>query len=263
MGKNVYIHGVHSEEQGRLRLLNRLTNPPFLDFVQVANGDQVLELGSGLGIIAHAIAEKNQAGHVTGIEYSAEQIAGCENELSNLEFVQGDAHHLPFATDRFDVVYGRYILEHLHNPVEAIEEAYRVLKIGGRVYFQENTISLVRFYPECPTFMFVWSQFIQLQRQLGGDAEIGLKLYSLLKKAGFEDLQLSFAEEVHYHEKGTLTDWVDNIIGNIESGVGRLLEFHLATDREIAEAISELEALKSRDDASAYFCWNRASGRKP
>lgn len=262
MSQNQYIHGVHQEEQGRLRLLNKLTNQAFLDFVQVENGDQILELGSGLGIVAHAMAEKNPAGKVTGIEYSPEQIAGCENHQPNLQFIQGDAHHLPFASGQFDVVYGRYILEHLHNPLEAIEEAYRVLKPGGRVYFQENTISLVRFYPECPNFSLVWSQFVQLQKQLGGDAEIGIKLYSLLKKAGFSDLQLSFAEEVHYHEKGTLIPWTDNIIGNIESGVSRLLEFHLATDFEIAQAVSELEAIKGNEEASAYFCWNRIVGRK-
>lgn len=262
MGKSEYIHGVHQEEQGRLRLLNRLTNQAFLDFVQFESGEHLLELGSGLGILAHAFAERNPDGAVTGIEYSAEQIAGCEDHMPNLQFIQGDAHHLPFENERFDVVYGRYILEHLHAPPIALEEAYRVLKPGGRIYFQENTISLVRFFPECPHFDEVWRQFIRLQSALGGDAEIGVKLYSLLKEAGFLDLQLSFAEEIHYHEKGTLIAWTDNIIGNVESGAAKLLELQFATEQQITEAIGELKAIKRNELASAYFCWNRARARK-
>lgn len=262
MRKKEYIHGVHVEEQERLRLLNRLTNQAFLDFVQFEKGDNILELGSGLGILAHELAQRNPTGTVTGIEYSAEQIAGCENHTDNLQFIQGDAHHLPFDHDRFDVVYGRYILEHLHAPAIALEEAYRVLKPGGHIYFQENTISLVRFYPECPQFMEVWAQFIHLQQELGGDAEIGIKLYSLLKAAGFGDLELSFAEEVHYHEKGTLIPWTDNIIGNVESGVAKLLEFQLVTPYQIDGAIRELEAIKKNELGSAYFSWNRVVGRK-
>ncbi|MCB0630274.1 MAG: methyltransferase domain-containing protein [Saprospiraceae bacterium] len=263
MKEKTYIHGVAPEEQDRLRLLNRLTNGPYLDFVKIKPGDQVLEIGSGLGIIAHAIAETYPSAQVTGLEYAAEQIAGSPQDLENLTFRQGDAHHIPFADASLDVVYGRYILEHVHDPSQVLREVYRVLKPGGRVYFQENTISIMKLYPECPQFDFIWKQFIALQARIGGDGEIGVKMYHMLKSVGFGGLQCSFADEVHYPEKGTFVAWMDNIIGNVESAVDKLLAFGLATEEQISGALAELTAFKQDDMASVYFWWNRIAGVKP
>lgn len=257
-----YIHGVQPEEQDRLRLLNKLTNQPFLDFVTIRDGERVLELGSGLGIVANLMAGKNPSGQVFGIEYAAEQIAGCDQEKPNLEFIQGDAHQLPFEDQSFDMVYGRYVLEHLQDPQQALSEVYRVLKPGGRAYFQENTISTMRIHPECPNFNRVWNSFIQLQDRLGGDAEVGVKLYQYFKRAGFSQAVPSFAEELHYPEKGTHGMWLDNIIGNVESGRDKLVEMDLATSVEINLAVRELEAAKADPEASVYFAWNRIFGVK-
>ncbi len=257
-----YIHGVQPEEQDRLRLLNKLTNQLFLDFVAVNNGDQILELGSGLGIVANLMADKNPAGKVTGIEYAAEQIAGCEQNKPNLKFVQGDAHQLPFENETFDVVYGRYVLEHLQDPSTALKEVYRVLKPGGKAYFQENTISTMRIHPQCPAFDMVWGRFIQLQTQLGGDAEIGVKLYQYMKRAGFAAPIPSFAEELHYPEKGTHQLWIDNIIGNVESGREQLVALGLATADQVDLAVRELEGTKVNPEASVYFAWNRIAAVK-
>jgi len=257
-----YIHGVHEKEQDRLRLLNKMTNTSFLDFVEIADGDQVLELGSGLGMIANTIAGNNQSVKVTGIEYSPEQIAQCEQHLENVDYLQGDVHALPFKSASYDVIYGRYILEHLHDPATALREAFRVLKPGGKVYFQENTVSLVRHYPECPAFDIVWGKIPVLQDRLGGDAEIGIKLYSLLVNAGFRNVTPTMGQEIHYPDKGTLKSWVDNLIGNIEGASKKLIEFNLCTAEQVSNAIRELESLKVRPDASAYFYWNRIEGTK-
>lgn len=262
MSNPAYIHGVHAAEQDRLRLLNKLTNQAFLEFVSVQDGDQVLELGSGLGIVANLMADRIPSGRVTGVEYAAEQIAGCDQEKTNLEFIQGDVHQLPFSDASFDVVYGRYVLEHLSDTPQALRETYRVLKPGGKAYFQENTISTMRIYPVCPAFEQVWDRFIHLQDRLGGDAEIGVKLYQLMKRAGFAAPVPSFAEELHYAEKGTLHLWVENIIGNVESGRKKLVEMELASSALIDQAVRELQLIKSNAEASVYFCWNRIAAER-
>lgn len=260
--KPEYIHGVHKEEQNRLRLLNRLTNEAFLDFVQVSGGERVLEIGSGLGIIANEIAGKHPSSSVVGMEYSPDQIAQCDKSHENLEFIRGDAHGLPFGADTFDVVYGRYILEHLSNPPGALKEVHRVLKTGGRVYFQENTISVLKLYPECPAFSRIWTQFIKLQTALGGDAEIGVKLYSLFRSTGFTQLEPSWAGEIHYPGKDSFGPWIENIIGNITGASGKLIKLKLAKGSQIRQAIDELHAFMEKEDACTYFYWNRIKGRK-
>lgn len=257
-----YIHGTAPEEQARLALLNQLTNPAFHEFLNIQPTDRVLEIGSGLGIFAAELAGKYPNAQITGIEISADQLAQAPTHFSNLNFVLGNAKQLPFEDNSFDVVYGRYILEHIQQPEFALQEARRVLRSTGRIFFQENAIEFVYFYPECPTFKVVWHKFLALQSQLGGDGMIGIKLHYLLHHAGFEQIELSIAPEIHSPENEKLIPWTENIIGNIKSGAAALIENHLASSSEITQAIDELEQLKSQNDASAYFYWNRATARK-
>src|SRR5262245_3851876 len=53
-----YIHGTHADEQERLAGLNRLTNPQFIQFLALNTTETVLEVGSGLGILAVEVADR-------------------------------------------------------------------------------------------------------------------------------------------------------------------------------------------------------------
>lgn len=257
-----YIHGVETREQERLLLLNKLTNTSFLDFLSIKNGDNVLELGSGLGVIATTIANQHPDSNVIGIEISNEQIAACPPVPKNLTYIQNNVSTLNFDNHHFDKIYGRYILEHLSDPIGSLKEAYRVLKPGGMIFFQENTISLMRLYPECPSFELIWKKFIILQKKLGGDAEIGKKLFYLLKSVGFKEVIPSYHPEIHYLKKGTLLGWVENLIGNVQGASSELINEGLTTDEQINKALKELKKFSKKDDSLAMFYWNRIQATK-
>jgi ubiquinone/menaquinone biosynthesis C-methylase UbiE len=257
-----YIHGTHKSEQARLAELNNLTNASFIEFVEVKETDHVLELGSGLGILAEKISQKLVSGRMTGIEISSEQIAKCPPENEKLVFIRGDAQDLPFKDNTFDVVYCRYILEHVPDPLRMLQEARRVLKPGGKLFIQENSILILKLYPECVVFDQVWNAFARYQSHIGGDAMIGLKLYDLLKRAGFKEPALSMAPEIHYRESGTHIPWIDNLIGNIRSAKDQLIAGHYISEEQYNEALRELEEFKANENASSYFYWNRARGTK-
>jgi ubiquinone/menaquinone biosynthesis C-methylase UbiE len=261
-GNNQYIHGTNSEEQSRLAGLNYLTNASFLEFVEVKDTDQVLELGSGLGILAEKISQKLTTGRLTGIEISSEQIAKCPPENEKLVFICGNAQDLPFNENAFDIIYCRYILEHVPDPLRVLKEAKRVLNPGGKLFIQENAILLLRLYPECTAFDQVWHAFARYQSYIGGDSMIGLKLYDLLKQAGFKQPVLSMAPEIHYKESGTHKPWIDNLIGNIRGAKDQLIHGQYISEEQYAEALNELEDFKRNENASSYFYWNRAVGTK-
>lgn len=262
MEQAIYIHGTAPSEQARLRLLNELTNKSFIDFLQLEETSSVLEVGSGLGILAREVARRVPQGEVLGVEYSAEQLTLAQSSLPNLQFTQGDAHALEFADNRFDVVYCRYVLEHLANPLQALQEMHRVLKPDGKVFVQENNILVNVFYPDCPRFEALWQHFAILQERLGGDAVIGKKLFPLLQQAGFQEITLSIQPEIHYAGSASFRPWIENQIGNIESAAKELRLQQFATEEEISLAIAEVRSWLERDDASAFFYWNRASGVK-
>lgn len=258
MADATYIHGTDPDEQQRLAALNRMTNGAFLDFLTLEPQQEVLEIGSGLGILAAEAADRVPRGRVVGLERSADQLAKVPRDVPNLSFVQGDAHALPFDDGGFDVVYCRYLLEHVADPVRVLREAHRVLRFGGRICLQENDISLVRHDPATPAFYKVWTAFARLQTQLGGDALIGRTLFRLLREAGFGgDVVLSTCPEVYWFGQPGFGPWLVNLIGNIRSGQTGLIEHGLVTLDEVNLAIGELEALIANSHGSTWFYWNR------
>lgn len=59
-------------------------------------------------------------------------VAGDLVHQSGLD-VQFDTHHLPFADASFPLIAAIEVLEHCHNPQQALDEMYRVLQPGGRL----------------------------------------------------------------------------------------------------------------------------------
>ena len=262
MARSVYIHGTAPSEQSRLAALNRLTNRAFIDFLGIEPGLRVLEVGSGLGILAAEVSASAEGVRVVGVEISADQI-GAAAASPGVEYVQGDAHELRFADGSFDLVYARYLLEHVGDPVGVLGEMRRVTRAGGRVAVMENDVSLLRFDPPCPAFEEVWSLFARYQSQLGGDAEIGRRLYRLFRAAGLARVELSFQPEIHWHGSPGFDAWVENIAGNIASAEGGLIESGACSRTRIDQAMQELAELRQRDNASVGFAWNRALGFNP
>src|SRR5688572_15754828 len=113
--KATYIHGTDASEQHRLVELNRLTNGPFIEFLDVRPGSRVIDVGSGLGILASAIAEAAPDVRVVGVELSRVQLANARRTRATA-FVQGDAHALPVRDTAFDLACARYLLEHASDP---------------------------------------------------------------------------------------------------------------------------------------------------
>jgi ubiquinone/menaquinone biosynthesis C-methylase UbiE len=260
MSGATYIHGTGPDEQARLVRLNALTNRTFIDFLRAPAGSRVLEVGSGLGILAAEVAAA-AATQVIGVEYAWPQVAKAAAH-DQVRRVQGDGHRLPLRDNAFDVVYARYVLEHVGDPAHVLAEMRRVLRPGGHVALLENDISLIRFDPPCPAFEQVWDAFTTLQRQLGGDALIGRRLFRLLHEAGFAHIELSFQPEAHWQGSPDFEAWITNIIGNVDSGRQALVRTGLSTMPQIDAAIGELSALTTRPEASAGFNWNRARAAK-
>jgi len=261
MSKDIYIHGTEPSEQDRLAGLNRMTNAAFIAFLNVAPGSRVLEVGSGLGLLAAEVAASAPDVDVVGVELSAAQIAAAPAR-PRVMFLQGDAHALDFPDGRFDLVYARYLLEHVADPERVLREMRRVARAGARVAVCENDVSLLRFDPPCPAFDRAWEVFTRFQATLGGDGLIGRRLYRLFRAAGFADVQLSVQPEVHWHGSPGYVAWVHNIIGNLDSARNGMLAAGVISGSALDAGVAELERLKTDPSGSAVFAWNRAMAHR-
>lgn len=167
-------------------MLNEITNHSFIDFLKLKGNENIVDIGAGMGTLANIIVTKYNHIRITGIELSHEQLQKAPINV-NLSIIQGDESELPLENNIFDIAYTRYLLEHVKNPVTVQNEAYCVLKEGGRLFVQENNILCMQFYPECISFMVVWQKFAELQNSLGGDACIGKNyFYTLVSTKNLE-----------------------------------------------------------------------------
>lgn len=102
----------------------------FASFVPASLG-YTLELGSGSGQLAMHLAPRS-IGYVCS-DLNPGRSSGFDREKGPYE-VAADVHQLPFCDNLFDSVVANNILEHLYNPLKALQEVYRVLKPDGRLY---------------------------------------------------------------------------------------------------------------------------------
>ena len=99
-------------------------------------GKQTLEIGSGRGGGASFVAQYHNPSHMTGLDYSATAVKlsiSLHKEVSNLQFVQGDAESLPFNDKSFDAVINVESSHCYGNMAAFVKEASRVLKPGGYI----------------------------------------------------------------------------------------------------------------------------------
>jgi ubiquinone/menaquinone biosynthesis C-methylase UbiE len=223
----------------------------------------VLDVGSGLGNFANLIASTVPDSQVIGIERSEEQLTKARRRLrENLRFEQGVAHRLSFDDGVFDLAYCRYLLEHVADPLQVLKEMHRVLKPGGTAYVQENNILIHVTDPDCPAFEHLWRQFAVLQRQLGGDGEIGKRLFGLMRQAGFAEVEPTIQPEVHAHGMPGFEPWIKNLVHIARDATAQMVARGLITADDATAGIVEFEALLGNPSACVYFYWNRVRGKK-
>jgi hypothetical protein len=84
-----------------------------------------------------------------------------------------------------------FVLEHLSQPVEALAMLHRLLKRGGSITVIEGDHGSTYFHPESSAAEAVIQCLVRLQRDAGGDALIGRRLYPILNDAGFDAVHVS------------------------------------------------------------------------
>ena len=187
----MYIHGYGERESERLlaqaasvvRLLHGDTRfPP---------GSRVLEVGCGTGAQTVSLGRNSPGAKIVAFDHSTASLARAIERvaaagLSNVEFLHADLFALPFEAESFDHVFVCFVLEHLTNPIAALQLVKQLLKPGGSVTVFEGDHGSAYFHPDSAIAQRAIACQVELQRRAGGNACIGRQLYPLLVQAGYD-----------------------------------------------------------------------------
>lgn len=119
------------------RVETRAQTPWILEMIRKYIGyrAEILDVGSGAGFFANEAAV---AGHkVTGLDVSdaSLKVAELMDRTQTVRYVEGNAYHMPFRKESFDVVVALDLLEHVSDPEKIMSEMTRVLRPGGLLFF--------------------------------------------------------------------------------------------------------------------------------
>ena len=121
-------------EQQMGRWSRRLAEP-FLDFAELDDGGQILDLGCGTGSLTLALAGRLSTSRIVGLDASGAYIDHAQRYISNprIEFHVGDACAMPFPDASFDHVLSMLVLPFVPNTADALAEIRRVARPGAVV----------------------------------------------------------------------------------------------------------------------------------
>lgn len=162
-------------------------------FAGVLPGETVVDIGSGAGIDCLLAAQKvGPTGHVIGVDMTPVMIEKARKNasqagLTNVEFRFGDAENMPVENGTADWIVSNCVINLSPNKLRVFQEAYRVLKPGGKVSISDIVV-------EQMPWPLSRSSALHCACVAGAISE--KKYLDAMRQAGFHDAHVT--ERIHY-----------------------------------------------------------------
>jgi demethylmenaquinone methyltransferase/2-methoxy-6-polyprenyl-1,4-benzoquinol methylase len=123
--------------------IHRIWKEAMMDWLAPRPGQKLLDVAGGTGDISFKFLKRAGSGHSTVLDITENMLiegrkrAEAAQMVDNLDWVVGDAMALPFADNSFDVYTISFGIRNVTRPQEALNEAFRVLRPGGRLMVLE------------------------------------------------------------------------------------------------------------------------------
>ena len=146
------VHGVFSSVASKYDVMNdlmsmgihRVWKDAMMDWLAPRPGQRLLDVAGGTGDVAFRFLERAGAGtHATVLDMTESMLlagqtrAEADSMATSLDWVVGDAMALPFEDNSFDVYTISFGIRNVTRVQDALTEAFRVLRPGGRLMVLE------------------------------------------------------------------------------------------------------------------------------
>ncbi len=123
--------------------IHRVWKEAMMDWLAPRAGQKLLDVAGGTGDVSFKFLGRAGSGHATVLDLTEPMVvegrkrAEAAAMADSLDWVVGDAMALPFEDNTFDVYTISFGIRNVTRPQEALNEAYRVLRPGGRLMVLE------------------------------------------------------------------------------------------------------------------------------
>jgi len=123
--------------------IHRVWKEAMMDWLAPRGGQKLLDVAGGTGDISFKFLKRAGHGHATVLDLTEPMLiegrkrAEADKMVDSLDWVVGDAMALPFEDNTFDVYTISFGIRNVTRPQKALDEAFRVLKPGGRLMVLE------------------------------------------------------------------------------------------------------------------------------
>jgi ubiquinone/menaquinone biosynthesis C-methylase UbiE len=238
----------------------------FLPYLQP--GMRLLDCGCGSGSITLGLAQVVAPAWVTGIDISEVEIEraqgrAAEEGVTNIHFEVGNLYKLAFPAQSFEAVFAHNVLEHVGEPIKALEEMHRVLKPGGVMGIRDVDMGGSLLAPADELVHHYLALLEAVWERAGGHPRLGRRLRGLLHEAGFVEVAASASYEVYGDPEGL------RFISQIATSrctepdfVRQVVEHGLAGQERLEEIKAALHGWSERSDAFSTIAHCEVVGRK-
>jgi ubiquinone/menaquinone biosynthesis C-methylase UbiE len=230
----------------RLQILARAVWPDTADLlvrIGVRPGMDCLDLGCGSGHVTLQLAALvGPAGHVVGVDMDEVKLglardAAAAQGLANVEVRHADAYAW-HETDVYDLVYSRYVLQHLSRPVDLLRRMWTAVRSGGALAIEDADFDGMFCDPPNEGFEWFGRTYARLLQHHGGDAAIGRKLFRLFLEAEIPNPEVRVKPSI----TASRGEPKALILGTLEATAAAAIAAGLATPDEVESACASLAA---------------------
>ena len=190
----------------RLQLLAKVWSPStsdLFDRVGIAKGSRCLDVGCGGGEVTFEIARRvGPGGRVTGIDMDEIKLdlgreAALSRTLGNVEFSTATDVSDWHETNVYELVYCRFLLEHLSCPLELLSNMWAAVAPGGALVVEDADFGALFCDPPNDGFAF-WSRSnCTILERRGGDPLLGRKLYRYFLETDIPSPDMNLVQVAH------------------------------------------------------------------